>query len=194
MVRVFLLDNVDSFTYNLAQGLEQLGAVVQVVRASSALTDAIAAFVPTHLVLSPGPLRPADHPAIFTLLERFAGRLPMLGVCLGMQAINEYCGGGIRRDTHPMHGKTSAVIHDGHSLFADVPTPFSAARYHSLRCDPLGQELHATAWTSDRRIVMALQHTTKPLFGLQFHPESYLTPDGLRILRNFLAVGGNDRI
>lgn len=192
MPRVFLFDNVDSFTYNLAQAFEIGGAVVRVARGHADLIQDVIAFEPTHLVLSPGPLRPRDHPGNFTLLDRYAGQLPILGVCLGMQAINEFCGGTLCRDVSPMHGKTSAVTHDGTGLFAGVPSPFPAARYHSLYCDQLGQDLRPTAWTdgSPARL-MALQHVTAPLFGLQFHPESYLTPAGGKILRNFLALGGS---
>lgn len=183
--RVFLLDNLDSFTFNLAQQLEMAGAEVVVQRAAEASPDAVAALAPTHIVLSPGPLRPEEHPANTALLARFAGVVPMLGVCLGMQAINAWCGGTLRRTTPPVHGKTSAVQHDAGGLFADVPQPMRVARYHSLVVDRLGADLEATAWLDDGTI-MAVRHGTLRVYGVQFHPESFLTECGELLVRNFL--------
>lgn len=206
-MRVFLLDNTDSFTYNLAQAFLKLGAAVQVRRAvdnspercRTLFVEEAVAWQPTHVVLSPGPLRPDDHPANFALLDRCAGRLPILGVCLGMQAINAWCDGTLRRDTPPVHGKTSRVHYaPGAPLLDGLPNPFVAARYHSLVVDQLGKGLRATAWTevtddrrptTDDRITMALAHTHWPLYGVQFHPESYLSPEGEQLLRHFLCVG-----
>ncbi|MBI2346996.1 MAG: aminodeoxychorismate/anthranilate synthase component II [Deltaproteobacteria bacterium] len=187
--RVFLLDNIDSFTFNLAQLFMALGTDVRVERAPVDLKD-IAAWSPTHLVFSPGPMRPDDHPANSELLEKYAGRVPILGVCLGMQAINCWCGGTLRRDKPPMHGKTSLVRFSAQApLLMGLPNPFVAARYHSLVVDRLGEGLRETAWTDAAKAetVMALAHETWPLFGVQFHPESYLTPEGGRLLEAFLS-------
>lgn len=195
--KVFILDNVDSFTFNLAQAFQKGGAEVLVRRADEALA-AIADWSPTHLVLSPGPQRPADHPMNNTLLDRFAGRLPILGVCLGMQAINTWCEGTLRRTTPPLHGKTSAVRYaPGTPLFDRFSNPFVAARYHSLAVDRVGTGLRATAWVepaghrppaTGAPSIMALAHERLPLFGVQFHPESYLTEEGELLLANFLRT------
>ena len=192
-MRVFLLDNDDSFTFNLAQAFMKLGAEVRVERpvdnspkrSPTPFIEGVESWRPTHIVLSPGPMRPQDHPFNWTLLDAFAGRIPILGVCLGMQAINEWCGGTLRRDTPPMHGKTSQVRYqDGAVLLDGLPNPFTAARYHSLAVDRLGDGLRATAWTD--QTVMAIAHERWPLFGVQFHPESYLTPNGEPMLAAFL--------
>ncbi|MBI4365317.1 MAG: aminodeoxychorismate/anthranilate synthase component II [Deltaproteobacteria bacterium] len=190
-MRCFLLDNRDSFTFNLAQAFHALGGEVMVQRAESRMPAAMACLIhewsPTHLVLSPGPLRPEDHPMNAALLDRFAGRIPILGVCLGMQAINLWCGGTLRRDTPPMHGKTSLVRYtEGAPLMEGLPNPFTAARYHSLVLDRLGRDLAATAWTGE--VIMAVRHARHPIFGVQFHPESYMTPEGTWLLRNFLTL------
>lgn len=206
MPRLFLLDNMDSFTFNLAQAFMKLGADVRVERAADTADWAsrVAEWNPTSVVLSPGPKRPADHPANFALLEAFAGKCPVLGVCLGMQAINEWCGGTLRRETPPMHGKTSAITYaPGAPLLAGLPNPFTAARYHSLVVDRLGRGLHKIAWTHDgsplplgrgqgegeeaQQCIMAFTHERLPIYGVQFHPESYLTPEGTHILRAFLC-------
>lgn len=163
-----------------------LGAEVIVRRADGADPSQVADVRPTHLVLSPGPLRPKDHPANVGLLERFAGKLPMLGVCLGMQAINLFYGGTIRCDTPPVHGKTSVVYHEDDPLFAGVRNPIRAARYHSLVVDALGDGLDAIAWTEKKQQIMAVRHADLPLWGVQFHPESFMTDDGSVLLRNFL--------
>lgn len=187
--RVVLLDNLDSFTFNLAHQLEMAGAEVLVRRAAEASPNAVIALAPTHIVLSPGPLRPDDHPANAALLTRFAGVVPILGVCLGMQAINGWCDGTLRRTTPPVHGKTSDVQHNANGLFAGAPQPMRVARYHSLVVDRLGDALEATAWLSDGTI-MAVQHGRWPLYGVQFHPESFLTVAGDALVRNFLRQRG----
>lgn len=161
------------------------GAEVLVRRAADATPFAVVALAPTHIVLSPGPLRPEDHPANAALLTRFAGVVPILGVCLGMQAINGWCGGTLQRTTPPVHGKTSDVQHNASGLFVGVPQPMRVARYHSLVVDRLGDALEATAWLSDGTI-MAVQHGRWPLYGVQFHPESFLTDGGDLLVRNFL--------
>lgn len=185
--RVFLLDNLDSFTFNVAQQLMIVGAEVIVRRASDATVTQVRACRPTHLVLSPGPMRPDDHPRNAELLAAWVGQLPILGICLGMQAINLFCGGTLCGDHPPVHGKTSAVVHQRDGLFARVEDPQTVARYHSLRVDQLGDELTVTARTADDR-VMAIQHQRHPLYGVQFHPESYLTTGGDQLMRNFLCA------
>jgi anthranilate synthase/aminodeoxychorismate synthase-like glutamine amidotransferase len=188
MSRLVILDNLDSFTYNLAQAFEGCGAEVLVHRASDACVGQIADLRPSHLVLSPGPQRPQDHPTNYDLLQRFAGSIPILGVCLGMQAINTYYRGTLRQDHPPVHGKPSFVNHDASALFVGVPNPFAAARYHSLLVDQLGKGLEATAWTEDRSRIMSIRHTNHKILGVQFHPESFMTPDGTRVLQNFLEM------
>lgn len=185
--RVFLLDNLDSFTFNVAQQLMMVGAEVIVRRAPDATLEQVRASQPTHLVLSPGPLRPEDHPRNAELLTALVGQLPILGICLGMQAINLFCGGTLRCDHPPVHGKTSVVVHQRDGLFAQVAAPLTVARYHSLRVDQLGDGLTVTARTVDDR-VMAIQHQRHPLYGVQFHPESYLTIGGDQLMRNFLCA------
>lgn len=187
MHRVFLLDNRDSFTHNLMQSFLRIGAQTCVERDAAGLLEKISTFHPTHLVLSPGPLSPREHPANALLLDHFATRLPLLGVCLGMQAINVWAGGSIRVDTPPRHGKTSAISHDARGLFSGVPLPMTVARYHSLVVDRLAENFVITARTDDDR-VMAITHRTRPLVGVQFHPESFLTDAGETILENFLLL------
>lgn len=161
------------------------GAEVLVQRAHVGLLAAIDAYAPTHLVISPGPKRPGDHPAIAQVLQSWIGRVPVLGVCLGMQALNEYFGGTLRRDHPPMHGKTSQLRHDGQGVFAGVPVTTTVARYHSLLIDHLGDNLYVHAWTDGER-PMAIAHRTLPIYGMQFHPESFLSTDGDRMIANFL--------
>lgn len=184
---ILLIDNYDSFTYNLFQYLSELGARV-VVRRNDAITlDEIERLGPSGLVISPGPGEPADAGISIDAIRRFAGRVPVLGVCLGHQAIGAAFGGRIVRAPELRHGKTSAIFHQGAGVLAGLPSPFEAVRYHSLvvERDSLPAEIEVTAETEDG-LIMALRHRTAPVEGVQFHPESILTQDGKRILRNYL--------
>lgn len=187
-VSVLLLDNRDSFVWNLAQAFLTLGARVEVVRSDALTVADIAARAPSALVLSPGPGRPEQAGVCLQALRAFGGRLPILGVCLGHQAIGVAAGGRVDRAA-PCHGRTSDVQHDGSGLFAGLPTPIAAARYHSLAVanDPWPRDLVRTAWTAEG-VVMAVTHRRQPTFGVQFHPESFLTEDGDRLLARFLQV------
>jgi anthranilate synthase component 2 len=190
--RLIMIDNYDSFTYNLVQYLGELGAEV-VVRRNDAITlDEVAAMRPDGVVISPGPCTPREAGISVPLIERFAGRIPILGVCLGHQAIGAAFGGAIVRAPRIMHGKTSPIHHDGQGLFAGLPDPFQATRYHSLVIDPatLPPVLERTAWTAEDEI-MGVRHRTEFVEGVQFHPESILTVEGKRLLGNFLARLGN---
>lgn len=187
--RVLLIDNHDSFTWNLAHALGVLGAEVEV-----ALTDAVGAEDAVAarceaVVISPGPGRPEHAGAIVSVIRSCAGRLPLLGVCLGHQAIAQAFGGRIVGASTLVHGKTSPIGHDGRGVFAELPNPFDATRYHSLAVDPpsLPAELEPCAWAPDGTI-MGLRHRALPVHGVQFHPESILTPAGGRLLGNFLAM------
>ena len=186
---IFVVDNYDSFTWNLVQALGKLDADVRVARNDRFAPEEIVRLAPTAVVISPGPGRPEDAgrsmEMIALALER---RLPLLGVCLGHQALGALCGGRVERAA-PRHGRSSRVTHDGSALFAGLPNPFEAARYHSLvvRSEGLPRELAVTARTDDG-LVMALSHRDAPVYGVQFHPESVLTPDGERVLGNFLAL------
>lgn len=185
--RILLIDNYDSFTYNLVQAFAAEGAEVLVHRNDQIALGAAHDLQPTHLVISPGPGCPDDAGASLAMIAAFAGTLPILGVCLGHQCLVQHFGGRIVRAERLMHGKTSMVSHDESSLYAGLPTPFEAGRYHSLCADPqtLPGDLVVTAQT-DRQEVMGVRHRSLPLFGVQFHPESVLTPTGGRLLNNFL--------
>ena len=185
--RLLLIDNYDSFTYNLAQAFLILDAEVMVHRNDAiGLSDA-ARLEPTHLVISPGPGRPADAGVSLAMIEAFAGRVPVLGVCLGHQCIVEHFGGEIVAAGALMHGKTSRVEHDGEAVYRDLPNPFEAGRYHSLaaRRDHIPEVLKVTARTHDGEI-MGVRHRTLRVEGVQFHPESVLTPQGPRLLERFV--------
>jgi anthranilate synthase component 2 len=186
---ILLLDNYDSFTWNVWQALAKSGADVRVDRNDALSVDDVLALDPAAIVLSPGPGEPRDAGIMPELLRRVPGSMPVLGVCLGHQALVERWGGTVERDPVPVHGRASAVHHTGTGIFAGVPDPFMAARYHSLRAQRsmLPEELALTAWTDDG-LVMAVQHVRLPQFGVQFHPESILTPDGERILERFLDL------
>jgi anthranilate synthase/aminodeoxychorismate synthase-like glutamine amidotransferase len=186
--RVLMIDNYDSFTYNLVQYLRMLGAEVLVHRNDALSVAAALALEPSHLVVSPGPGTPRDAGISIDVIKAFAGRVPVLGVCLGHQAIVEAWGGHVRPAMSLMHGKTSRVFHDGRGVYADLPQPFEAGRYHSLavRRDELPAELEVSAYTEDGE-VMGVRHKTLPVEGVQFHPESVLTPHGLTMLGAFLA-------
>ena len=185
---IFVLDNYDSFTYNLVQHLGELGATLDVRRNDQVTLDQIAALAPTHIVISPGPGRPEDAGVTPALIERFGPSVPILGVCLGHQAIGMVCGGRVVRAAVPMHGKTSVIEHDGRGVFSGLASPIEASRYHSLVVDPNGlpDVLEVSARSRGDGIIMGLRHRTWPLQGVQFHPESILTSDGRRMLRNFL--------
>ena len=187
---VLLVDNYDSFTFNLVQRLGELGASVEVVRNDALSADEILARKPSRIVLSPGPCTPNEAGVCLSLLEKIATMKkppPLLGVCLGHQSIGQAFGGKVVRARAPVHGKAEEIVHDGSAMFKGVPKPFRAGRYHSLVVDPrsLPKALKVSARTKDG-IVMALRHAKLPIFGVQFHPESILTPDGQTLLRNFL--------
>jgi anthranilate synthase/aminodeoxychorismate synthase-like glutamine amidotransferase len=185
---VFVLDNYDSFTYNLVQYLGELGQTLEVRRNDQVTLDEIAALRPSHIVISPGPGRPEAAGVTPALIERFGPAVPILGVCLGHQAIGLVCGGRVVRAPAPMHGKTSTIDHDGTGVFAGLASPIEASRYHSLAVqeDGLPEELEITARSRGDNVIMGLRHRRWPLVGVQFHPESILTGEGRRMLRNFL--------
>jgi anthranilate synthase component II len=189
--RVFMIDNYDSFTYNLVQFLGELGADITVKRNDHVSVAEIEAAEPTHLVVSPGPCTPNEAGISMEAIAHFgAARLPVLGVCLGHQAIGQVYGGVVRRAGAPVHGKTDQIHHDGAGVFAGLPDPFTATRYHSLVVDEaLPGNLALTAWTEDG-IVMGLSHRELPVHGVQFHPESVLTEVGLDLLATFLRMDG----
>jgi len=186
---ILLIDNYDSFTYNLYQYLCELGAEVQVVRNDKVTLDEVASLGPEKIVVSPGPGTPQRAGVSNDVIRRFGGSTPTLGVCLGHQCAGVAYGGSVGYACEIMHGKTSQIHHDGKGLFAGLPDPFEAIRYHSLAVyrDDLPAELEVTAWT-DNGIIMGLRHKTDPVEGIQFHPESIMTAVGKDILRNFLAM------
>lgn len=187
---LLLIDNYDSFTFNLAQYLGELGAEVVVRRNNEITLDEIDAMRPSHIVISPGPGRPEQAGVSIDVIKRFGPAIPMLGVCLGHQAMGAAFGGHVVRAAQLMHGKTSMVDHDGAGVFKDLEGPFAAARYHSLIVSDDGwpSDLIVTARTNDTGTVMGLRHRVWPMHGVQFHPESVLTQEGRHILRNFLDV------
>jgi anthranilate synthase/aminodeoxychorismate synthase-like glutamine amidotransferase len=188
MSRVVLIDNYDSFTYNLVQYLGELGAEVLVHRHDAIDVAGIAALHPSHLVISPGPKTPDDAGICVEAIRGLAGRLPILGVCLGHQAIGQAFGGRIVRGREPVHGKTSWIHHDGRGVFAGLDNPTVATRYHSLVIDPeLAPDLVRTAWC-DGDVVMGVRHRHLAVEGVQFHPESILTGSGKALLANFLTL------
>ena len=184
-----LIDNYDSFTYNLFHFLGELGAEVEVRRNDAVTVDQALALAPQGIVVSPGPCDPDRAGICLDLITAAAGRLPILGVCLGHQAIGQAFGGRVMRAPLPMHGKLSDVRHDGTGVFADLPSPFSATRYHSLiiERDSLPDVLEVTAETEDG-LVMGLQHRDLPVYGVQFHPESIASEHGHALLKNFLEL------
>lgn len=187
--RILLIDNYDSFTYNLVQAFAARGAEVCVFRNDQLGTSEAVALNPSHLVISPGPGRPEDAGVSREMIDAFGGRIPVLGVCLGHQCLVSCFGGNIVRAACLMHGKTSLVKHDEGTLFAGLSQPFEAGRYHSLCADrqTLPDELVLTA-ESERGEIMGVRHKTLPLYGVQFHPESVLTPEGDRLLTNFMRM------
>jgi anthranilate synthase/aminodeoxychorismate synthase-like glutamine amidotransferase len=188
MSRVLMIDNYDSFTWNLVQYLGELGAEVRVERNDAIGLDEVEAALPDAIVISPGPCTPNEAGISVPLVRRFAGRFPILGVCLGHQSIGAAFGGDVVRAARIMHGKTSPIEHDGRTIFAGLPRPFEATRYHSLVVAPetLPDCLERSAWTAEGEI-MGLRHRSHFVEGIQFHPESILTLEGKRLLANFLA-------
>ena len=184
---LLMIDNYDSFTYNLVQYLGELGEDVKVIRNDELTVDEIEALAPVRIVLSPGPCTPSEAGVSLELIPRFAGRIPILGVCLGHQAIGQAFGGRIVHAKTLMHGKVSRIHHAGAGVFRDLPTPYDATRYHSLAIEreSCPDVLEVTAWTEDGEI-MGVRHRTLPIEGVQFHPESILTQHGHALLRNFL--------
>jgi len=187
---LLVIDNYDSFTYNLVQYLAELGQEVEVVRNDEIPTAAIARRAPTHIVISPGPCTPNEAGISLETIKEYAGKIPILGVCLGHQSIGQAFGGKVVRARQVMHGKTSPIFHEGRGVFAGLPSPFEATRYHSLLVerDSLPDCLEVTARTAEDEI-MGLRHRTLPVEGVQFHPESFLTTVGKDLLRNFLRQG-----
>jgi anthranilate synthase component 2 len=188
---VLMLDNYDSFTWNLVQYLGELGAAVKVVRNDALSVDEIEALHPERLVISPGPCTPSEAGISVPLVRRFAGQVPILGVCLGHQAIGQAFGGRVVRAVRVMHGKLSSIVHDGRGVFADVPSPFNATRYHSLALEraTLPPDLDITATAEDGEI-MGVRHREFAVEGVQCHPEAILTEHGRKVLANFLARPG----
>jgi anthranilate synthase component II len=184
---ILMIDNYDSFTYNLVQYLGELGANIRVVRNDGITLDEIAELAPEKIVISPGPCTPNEAGVSVPLIGRFAGKIPILGVCLGHQAMGQAFGGKVIHAKTLMHGKTSPVAHTGAGVFAGLPTPFRATRYHSLAVErsSLPDCLEVTAWTDDGEI-MGMRHKTLPVEGVQFHPESIETEHGHAMLKNFL--------
>ncbi|GGW78770.1 anthranilate synthase component II [Alteromonas halophila] len=190
---LLLIDNVDSFTHNLARYFIELGQDVKVVRNNAISLDEIAACDPAYLVFSPGPCAPDQAGITLSAIARFAGNIPILGVCLGHQAIGQAFGANVVRAKEILHGKTSAISHSRQGLFAELPTPFTATRYHSLLldADSIPDCLAVDAWHTDKfgdAEVMAIRHKTLPVWGVQFHPESLLTAHGHALLDNFLQA------
>jgi anthranilate synthase component 2 len=185
---ILVIDNYDSFTYNLVQYLGELGADVRVLRNDAVTADEVAAANPQRIVISPGPGRPEDAGVTMSVIKRLGGSTPILGVCLGHQAIGAAFGGDVVRAGTPMHGKTSTIEHDGKGVFHGIPGPFVASRYHSLVVaeSTLPTDLMVTARTREDSTVMGLRHRRLPIHGVQFHPESILTGEGRTILRNFI--------
>jgi anthranilate synthase/aminodeoxychorismate synthase-like glutamine amidotransferase len=188
---ILVVDNYDSFTYNLVQYLGELGAELRVYRNDAVSVDEVQRLAPSHIVISPGPGVPRDGGVSNDVIRAFYRDIPILGVCLGHQCIGEVFGGVVERAPRLMHGKTSQIFHDGRGLFDGIPSPFQAGRYHSLIvAQPLPNELEVTASTNEGE-VMGIRHKHYPLEGVQFHPESILTDCGKQILYNFLEYGGN---
>ena len=188
---VFVLDNYDSFTYNLVQYLGELGAEVAVRRNDQVTVGDIEAIQPERILISPGPCTPQEAGISMDIFRHFTGKLPILGVCLGHQALGAAFGGNVVRAPYLMHGKTSQITHDGRTVFRDLQSPFTATRYHSLIVEEknLPAELEVSAWTTEpdgSKTIMGLRHRNYPVEGVQFHPESVLTSEGKKLIANFL--------
>ncbi|MDH3336919.1 MAG: aminodeoxychorismate/anthranilate synthase component II [Gammaproteobacteria bacterium] len=191
-VRMLLIDNYDSFTYNLVQAFALMGCEVLVYRNDAITVEAALRLKPTHLVISPGPGRPENAGVSLAMIDAFAGHIPLMGVCLGHQCLVSYFGGNIVRAERLMHGKTSMAKHDGKTIFEGLPQPFEVGRYHSLCAEheSLPDVLELTAET-ERGEIMGVRHKTLPLEGVQFHPESVLTPEGDQLMVNFLRMSSS---
>ena len=190
---IFVLDNYDSFTYNLVQYIGELGAEVEVRRNDQVTVAEVEDMQPEKILISPGPCTPHEAGISVDLIRQFAGKVPLLGVCLGHQAIGEAFGGKVIRAPHLMHGKTSPVVHDNKTIFRGLPQPMTATRYHSLIVEEktLPDELEISAWTTEKdgtRTIMGLRHRTSAVEGVQFHPESVLTDAGKQLVSNFLKM------
>jgi anthranilate synthase/aminodeoxychorismate synthase-like glutamine amidotransferase len=190
---IFVLDNYDSFTYNLVQYLGEMGAKIEVRRNDEVAIEQIEEMRPERILISPGPCTPQEAGISVELIRYFAGKVPLLGVCLGHQAIGAAFGGQVVRAKNLMHGKTSEVEHDGKTIFHGLASPMTATRYHSLIVSEnnLPSDLEVSAWTSDKdgtRVIMGLRHKNFPVEGVQFHPESVLTDEGKKLLKNFLKT------
>ena len=192
---ILVIDNYDSFTYNLVHYLNELGAETLVYRNDALTVQEAFGLKPEAILLSPGPKAPDQAGICLPLLRGAPDDMPIFGVCLGHQAMGEAYGGDVVRAKSIMHGKTSPVLHEGASVFKDLPSPFTATRYHSLAIDPatFPEDLEVTAWTEDGE-VMGIQHRTRPVFGVQFHPESIATEGGHQLLANFLELAGVHRL
>ena len=188
---ILVIDNYDSFTYNLVQYLGELGAEIVVFRNDKVAPEQIEEMGPERIVISPGPCTPREAGISVEVIRRFAGKVPILGVCLGHQSIGYAFGGRIVQAPRLMHGKTSMIFHDGKGVFAGIPSPFEAVRYHSLVIEPdsMPESLVVTAWT-DQHEIMGVRHRQFPVEGVQFHPESVATQHGMQLLRNFLNLSG----
>jgi len=190
---VFVLDNYDSFTYNLVQYLGELGAEVVVRRNDQVTVGEIETIQPKRILISPGPCTPQEAGISMDIFRHFTGKLPILGVCLGHQALGAAFGGKVIRAPYLMHGKTSQITHDGRTVFRDLQSPFTATRYHSLIVEEknLPAELEVSAWTTEpdgSKTIMGLRHRNYPVEGVQFHPESVLTSEGKKLIANFLEL------
>ena len=191
---IVIIDNYDSFTYNLVQRLGELGATLEVFRNDKVSLQQIEQHKPSHIIVSPGPCTPLEAGISDDVIRHFAGRVPILGVCLGHQCIGHAFGATIERARRLMHGKTSAITHDGQGVFRNLPNPFTATRYHSLTIveSSLPADFIITA-RADADEIMGIRHRTLPLVGVQFHPESFLTTEGPSLLQNFLAMSAPKR-
>jgi anthranilate synthase/aminodeoxychorismate synthase-like glutamine amidotransferase len=183
---IALIDNFDSFTWNIMDYLQRCGLECHCFRSNEITIEELQKLSPKGIVLSPGPGRPVDHPLLFPLIEKFIEQIPILGICLGHQAIGEYFGSRLIKSPLPVHGKQSTLGHNGHSFFDGIAGEFKVGRYHSLVLESLGQsQFEVTSTTVNDGLIMSFAHTELPLWGIQFHPESVLTPGGLTMLKNW---------